>query len=61
MTERAIAEVRRIDEAIVVEVQVVREVAVRRSRPKEAVVADIVETAIDAAAPTRSRIPDSLM
>lgn len=55
---RAIAVVRRKDAAIVVEVQVVRVVAARRSRPTAAEAADIVETAIDAAAITRSRIPD---
>ena len=52
---RAIVVVRQIDVAIVVEVQVVRVVIVRRSRPIVAVVADIVETAIVVVAITRSR------
>ena len=52
---RAIVVVRRIDVAIVVEVQVVRVIAVRRCRPIVAVVADIVETAIVVVAITRSR------
>ena len=52
---RAIVVVRRIDVAIVVEVQVVRVVIVRRSRPIVAVVANIVETAIIVVAITRSR------
>ena len=52
---RAIVVVRRIDGAIVVEVQVVRVVIVRRSRPIVAVVANIVETAIIVVAITRSR------
>jgi hypothetical protein len=51
---RAIVVVRWIDVAIVVEVQVVRVVTVRRSRPIVAVVADIVETAIVVVAITRS-------
>ena len=55
MTVRAIVVVRRIDVAIVVKVQVVRVVAVRRSRPIVAVVADIVETDIVVVAITRSR------
>ena len=55
MTVRAIVVVRRIDVAIVVEVQVVGVVIVRRSRPIVAVVADIVETAIVVVAITRSR------
>ena len=58
MAERAIAVARRTDAAIVVEVQVVRVVTERRSRPTAAVVADIVETAIAVAAITRSRVPD---
>ena len=49
--------VRRIDAAIVVEVQAERAATVRRSRPIVAVVADTAETAIVAAAITRSRIP----
>ena len=61
VTVRAIVVVRRIDVAIVVEVQVVRVVIVRRSRPIVAVAADIAETATIAAAITRSRIPDSLI
>ena len=51
---RAIVVVRRIDIAIVVEVQVVRVVIVRRSRPIVAVVADIVLTPIVVVAITRS-------
>ena len=54
MTVRAIVVVRRIDVAIVVEVQVVRVVAVRRCRPIVAVVADIVQTAVVVVAITRS-------
>ena len=50
--------VRRIDVAIVVEVQVVRGVTARRSRPIVAAVADTAQTAIRAVAKTRSRIPD---
>ena len=57
MTVRAIVVVRRIDVAIVVEVQVVRVVAVRRGRPIVAVVTDIVQAAIVVVAITRSRIP----
>ena len=53
MTVRAIV-VRRIDVAIVVEVQVIRVVIIRRSRPIVAVVADIVETAVIVVATTRS-------
>ena len=55
MTVRAIVVVRRIDVAIVVEVQVVRVVAVRRGRPIVAVVTDIVQTAIVVVAIPRSR------
>ena len=55
---RAIVVVRRIDVAIAEEVQGVRVVIVRRSRPIAAVVTDIVQTAIDVVATTRSRIPD---
>ena len=58
MTVRAIGAVRRKDEAIVVEVQEVRVVIARRSRPIAAAVADNAQTAIAAAAKTRSRIPD---
>ena len=64
MTVRATDADRRKDVAIVVEGQVVRvvsAVAVRRCRPIEAVASDIVQTAIVAAAITRSRIPDSLI
>ena len=50
-------ELRRIDVAIVVEVQVVREASFRRGRPIVAVVTDIGETALVVAAITRSRIP----
>ena len=57
-TVRATAAVRRIDVAIVVEVQAERVVTARRSRPIEAVAADIAETAIVAVAKTRSRVPD---
>ena len=57
MTVRAIVVVRRIDVAIVVEVQVVRVVAVRRGRPIVAVVTDIVQAANVAVAIPRSRIP----
>ena len=58
MTARAIVVVRRRDVAIVAEVQAVRVVIARRSRPIAAAVADIVETATAVAAITRSRIPD---
>ena len=58
MTVRAIVVVRRIDVAIVVEVQIVRVVIVRRSRPIVAAVTDTVQTAIAAVEITRSRIPD---
>ena len=57
LTVRATAAFRRIDVAIVVEAQVVRAAIARRSRPIVAVVADTVETEVDAAI-TRSRIPD---
>ena len=60
MTVRAIGVARRIDVASAVEEQVVRGAAVRRSRPIVAA-ADIAETGIEAAAKTRSRIPDSLI
>lgn len=52
---------RRMDVAIVVEVQVVRDVAVRRCRPIVAAVSNIAQTSIVAAAKTRSRIPDGLI
>lgn len=52
---RAIVVVRRIDVAIVVQVQVVRVVIVRRSRPIVAVASDIVQTAVVVVAITRSR------
>ena len=55
---RAIVAARRIDAAKVVEVQVVGVAIVRRSRPIVAVVADIVETATEVVATTRSRVPD---
>ena len=58
MTVRASVVVRRNDAAIAVEVQAVRVVIERRSRPTVAAEADTVETAIDAVATTRSRIPD---
>ena len=63
MADRANAVARRRDAAIAVidkaaEVHVVRFVIARRSRPIEAVVADIVQTAVVGAAITRSRIPD---
>ena len=65
MTERATAEEgveRRIDVVIAAEVQAAREGYVRRrSRPIDAAVADIVETATVVDAITRSRIPDSLI
>ena len=60
-TAHAIAVVRRIDAAIVVEVQVVRVDAVRRGRPIDTVVTDIIEAATAVAAETRSRIPNSLV
>ena len=48
-----------MDVAIAAEVQGVREVIVRRSRPIAAVVADTADTASsEVAAITRSRIPD---
>ena len=52
---RAIVVVRRIDVAIVVEVQVVSVVIVRRSRPIVAVASNIVQTSIVVVAITRSR------
>ena len=55
ITVCAIVVVRRIDVAIVVEVQVVRVVAVRRCRPIVAVVSNIVQTSIVVVAITRSR------
>ena len=58
MTVRAIAAVRRKDVAIVAEVQAARVDTVRRSRPIVAAVVDTVETATEAVAKTRSRIPD---
>ena len=54
MAVRAIVIVRRIDVAIVVEVQVVRVVTIRRCRPIVTVVANIVEAAIVVVAITRS-------
>ena len=58
LTVRATVVVRRTDVAIVVEVQVVRVVIVRRSRPIGAEVADMVEKAVTVAAKTRTRVPD---
>lgn len=58
-TVRAIVEAHRIDSAIEVEAQVVREVAARRCGPMAAVVADIVETASAVVAITRTRVPYS--
>jgi hypothetical protein len=59
LTVRASAAVvRRTDEAIAAEDQVVRVENGRRSRPIVALIADIVETAIAVVANTRSRIPD---
>ena len=58
LTVRATVVVRRIDVAMVVEVHVVRVVAVKRGRPIRAVVTNIVQAAIDVVARTRSRIPD---
>ena len=58
MTVRAIEAALRIDAATVVEVQEVRVVTVRRSRPIAADVTNMVETAIVVVAITRSRIPD---
>ena len=55
ITVCAIVVVRRIDVAIVVEVQVVRVVTIRRCRPIVTVVANIVEAAIVVVAITRSR------
>ena len=55
---RASDVVRRIDEAIVAEVQAERAVIVRRSRQIGAVVTDIVQAAKEEVAMTRSRIPD---
>ena len=57
MAERAIVVARRNDVATVVEIQVIRVVAVRRGRPIVAVVTDKAETASVAVAMTRSRIP----
>ena len=57
LTGRAIVAVRRIDEAIVAEAQVVRDVAVRRGRPIVAVATDTAETANAGGEITRSRIP----
>ena len=51
------ADVRRIDAAIVAEVQAVR-VAAGRRRPIAAAATDTAETATIAVASTRSRIPD---
>ena len=50
--------VRQIDVVKDVEVQVVRVVIARRSRPTDAEAADTAETAIVVAATTRSWIPD---
>ena len=61
MTVRARAAARRTDAAIVVEVQAVRVVIARRSRPIAAVAADKAETAIVVVATTRSRVPDGLI
>ena len=57
MAVRARAVARRIDDAIGVEEQAKRAVAARRCGPIDAVAADMAETAIDAVAKTRSRIP----
>lgn len=58
---RAIVAARRTDVAIAVEEQEVRVAIVRRSRPIGAAATDIAQTAIVAAAITRSRIPDGLV
>ena len=58
MAERATVVVPRTDAARVAEVQGVRAVTVRRSRPIGAAVADIEQTATTAGVITRSRIPD---
>ncbi len=59
LTVRPVVVVRRIDVAIVVEVQVVSVVAVRRTRPIVAVVTNIVEGAIAVVQITRSRYAKS--
>ena len=58
-TVRAKVVARRIDAARAVEVQAVRAVAVRRSRPIVAVATDKAQAATVGVAITRSRIPDS--
>ena len=55
---RATVVARRIDVTTVGEVQAVRVVIVRRSRPTGAAVADIAQTANAVAATTQSRVPD---
>ena len=55
---RAIVVVRRIDAAIVAQVQAVRVAIVRRSRPIVAAASDIGQTAVAEAATTRSWVPD---
>ena len=57
LTVRSKVVARRIDVAIEVELQVARAVTDRRSRPIVAVAADIVQTAVDVVATTRSRVP----
>lgn len=61
MAGRVRVAARRIDVAIVVEVQVVRAVAIvaaRRGRPTVTVFTDTVQTSVKLAAITRSWVPD---
>ena len=58
LAERTMVAAPRIDEAIVVEEQVVRAVAKWSTRPIAAAAADIVQRPTTAAAITRSRVPD---
>ena len=55
---RTTAAVRRIDAATAAEVQAVRAVAIRSTRPIVAAVADTAEIAVTVVAITRKRIPD---
>ena len=57
---RTIVVVRRIDIAIAIKAQVVREDTERRCRPIATLVTDIAQTAIFAVTITRSRVPNGL-
>ena len=60
MADRAIAAAQRMDDGIVHDVQAVRVVISRRSRPIVAVAANTADTATITVAITRSRVPYSV-